>query len=291
MSTQTTLAAWLDQPPLAVTPLHKGTTSNACLVETADGSYILRRVSREAAEVEYAASRLLDDAGMAARILPTRTGQGWMEQDGACFNLQRRIVGTAIRSCDADTFRAAGCALGCMHMALSGCRDTGVQDRFSLSALLTRAMSRHPFLKTQNPEAQTLHQLAARLRPLEDAQVQLIHGDLGVWNMLRTRDGVAFIDFGEARQGHPYMDIAAAVISRLSLEQDEMRLASDASLFLDSYASEAGPVNRPLLTEYMNLWQLRGVLAEMVYRTDVDQGLAFLAEGLAALRRYALLMT
>ena len=291
MSAQALLAAWLDQPPHAVTPLRQGTTSDACLVETADGSYVLRRVSREAAEVEYVVSRLLADSGMAAEILPTRTGHGWLEQDGACFNLQRRIAGTAIRSYDADTLRAAGCALGRMHMALSGCRDTGVQDRFSMSALLARATTRHNFLQTRNPEAQMLHQLAARLRPLEDARVQLIHGDLGAWNMLRTRDGVAFVDFGEARQGHPYMDIAAALTSLLSLEQDETRLASDASLFLDSYVSEAGPVQRPLLTDYMNLWQLRGVLAEMVYRTDVDQGLAFLTKGLASLRRYAFLLT
>ena len=81
------------------------------------------------------------------------------------------------------------------------------------------------------------------------------------------------------------MDIAATLTSLLSLEQDGKRLAPDASLFLDSCASEAGPVNRMLLTDYMNLWKLRGVLAEMVYRTDADQELAFLAKGLAALRR------
>lgn len=260
-------------------------------METSDGSYVLRRVSREAAEVEYAASRLLGGSGIAAEILPTRTGHGWLEQDNACFNLQRRIAGNAIRSCGADTLRAAGCALGRMHRALSGCRDTGVQDRFSLSVLLARVTARHAFLRTQNPEAQRLRQLAARLRPLEDERVQLIHGDLGVWNMLRTRDGVAFIDFGEVRQGHPYMDIAAAMTSLLSLEQDEMRLASDTSLFLDSYASEAGPVKRQLLADYICLWQLRGVLAEMTYRTDADQGRVFLAKGLAALRRYAFLLT
>lgn len=272
MSAQALLVAWLDQPPLAVTPLRQGTTSDACLVETADGSYVLRRVSREAAEVEYAASRLLAGSGMAAEILPTRMGQGWLEQDGACFNLQRRIAGNAIRSCDAVTFRAAGCALGCMHMALSGCRESGIQDRFPLSVLLARATARHAFLRTQNPEAQTLRQLAARLHPLEDARVHLIHGDLGAWNMLRTQERVAFIDFGEARQGHPYMDIAAAMTSLLSLEQDGTRLASDASLFLDGYASEAGPVKRQLLADYISLWQLRGVLAEMAYRTDADQG-------------------
>ena len=182
----TLLAAWLDQPILAVSALQQGTTSDACLVETADGSYVLRKVSREAAKVEFAVSRLLAGSGMAAEILPTRMGKGWLEQDGACFNLQRRIAENAIRSCDAVTFRAAGCALGRMHRALSGCRDTGVQDRFSLSALLARATARHAFLRTQTPEAQTLRQLAARLHPLEDARVHLIHGDLGAWNMLRT---------------------------------------------------------------------------------------------------------
>ena len=68
------------------------------------------------------------------------------------------------------------------------------------------------------------------------------------------------------------MDIAAAMTSLLSLEQDGTRLASDASLFLDGYASEAGPVKRQLLADYISLWQLRGVLAEMAYRTDADQG-------------------
>ena len=189
------------------------------------------------------------------------------------------------RDCDEDTLRTAGCAMGRMHMGLSRCRDTGGQDRFFLAVLLERATTRHSFLQTQNPVAQTLYQLAARLRPLEEARVQLIHGDLGVWNMLRTRDGGVFIDFGEARLGHPCMDIAATLTSLLSLEQDGKRLATDASLFLDSCASEAGPVNRMLLTDYMNLWKLRGVLAEMVYRTDADQELAFLAKGLAALCR------
>ena len=68
------------------------------------------------------------------------------------------------------------------------------------------------------------------------------------------------------------MDIAASMTSLLSLEQDGTRLASDASLFLESYVSEVGPVNQPLLADYVSLWQLRGVLAEMAYRTDADQG-------------------
>ena len=111
------------------------------------------------------------------------------------------------RNCDEDTLRTAGCAMGRMHMGLSGCRDTGGQDRFFLAVLLERATTRHSFLQTQNPVAQTLHQLAARLRPLEEARVQLIHGDLGVWNMLRTRDGGVFIDFwrgpaGTSLHGH-----------------------------------------------------------------------------------------
>ena len=48
--------------------------------------------------MEFAVSRLLAGSGMAAEILPTRMGQGWLEQDGACFNLQRRIAENTLRN-------------------------------------------------------------------------------------------------------------------------------------------------------------------------------------------------
>ncbi len=86
------------------------------------------------------------------------------------------------------------------------------------------------------------------------ADLGLIHGDLGLWNMVEVNDGsIAVIDFGEARPGDPYFDYAAALAGLINHTPPEVR-ATVCRTFLD----ELRP-HRERLMEQLHAWAQRGL--------------------------------
>ena len=55
----------------------------------------------------------------------------------------------------------------------------------------------------------------------------MIHGDLGLWNMVAQKDGsLKIIDFGSARKGDPYFDYATAFAGVINHTSDKTRTSA-----------------------------------------------------------------
>ena len=81
---------------------------------------------------------------------------------------------------------------------------------------------------------------------------------MGLWNLLLGPDGAVWvIDFGEARMGDPYFDIASLLCSLLHHVTPERRRKT-CSEFLTAY-EEQSPLDRNQLAEQMELWAWRAL--------------------------------
>lgn len=78
---------------------------------------------------------------------------------------------------------------------------------------------------------------------------QVIHGDLGPWNLLDTGRDLLVLDFGAARMGDPYFDLAALLAGFINhaAPTDRPRVLAE---FLDG----AGTPDRGRLLEQIRLW-------------------------------------
>lgn len=78
---------------------------------------------------------------------------------------------------------------------------------------------------------------------------QVIHGDLGPWNLLDTPEGLMVLDFGSARMGDPYFDLAALLAGFLNhaAPVDHHRILSE-------FTAGAGEPDRKRLLEQIRLW-------------------------------------
>jgi Ser/Thr protein kinase RdoA (MazF antagonist) len=90
---------------------------------------------------------------------------------------------------------------------------------------------------------------------------QPIHGDLGIWNMLWTTNGVQIIDFGECRYGSVYLDVAAALTSAAAIMTQPQSPQVLLDMFRKSYAEQNCPLEEARLLEFIGLWFVRGIFA------------------------------
>jgi len=82
----------------------------------------------------------------------------------------------------------------------------------------------------------------------------LIHGDLGLWNMLTRQDGsIAVIDFGSVREGDPYFDYAAALGSIINHTSEKKRAAACREFLTELEA------DRERLLAQLRLWAEEGI--------------------------------
>ncbi|MBK3494197.1 phosphotransferase [Viridibacillus sp. YIM B01967] len=89
-------------------------------------------------------------------------------------------------------------------------------------------------------------------------ETQWIHGDLGIWNTLYNGE-LFIIDFGEARMGHPYFDLAAILTSNAPAHCNDDELRHYINHFVAFY-SKVETIDIHLLNDFISLWFIRGVL-------------------------------
>ncbi|MBB4827092.1 Ser/Thr protein kinase RdoA (MazF antagonist) [Sporosarcina luteola] len=115
-------------------------------------------------------------------------------------------------------------------------------------------------------ELEWLEQTVAELSVFDNLKPSWIHGDLGKWNTLYNgRDEqLAFIDFGEARRGHPYFDFAALLTSYAPNPQDTILFHPYLNEVIQEYEKHF-PVNFELLNQFIRLWFVRGIVAAGIH--------------------------
>ena len=92
---------------------------------------------------------------------------------------------------------------------------------------------------------------------LDQAQEAWVHGDLGRWNLLTmTNKQVGIIDFGQARRGPRFLDLAALYHGFMP------RQGVALSVYTERFCHLAGisEADRPLFLATVRLWLVKGLL-------------------------------
>ncbi|MFL1673082.1 aminoglycoside phosphotransferase family protein [Paenibacillus dendritiformis] len=222
-----------------IEPVAQGTTSDAKLVTTDTGRYILRRLrDAEQGRKEYEISRRLWPLDIAPEVLVTKDGLPYVQLEDACYNLQRLIE----HESDGERWNDAelGKTLSLLERAMRDIRTlTGQRDRFDLRRMWDEASASH----ARDAVIRLLKEPVERCLGYAGKITGYIHGDLGAWNLLLRKGRIYIIDFGEVRLGDRHFDAAAAIVStaggHASVEEAVTRLED----FCRGYSANAEPLD------------------------------------------------
>ena len=269
------LRHWFAEENVTLSEIGKGISSNACRVKTGKGEYVLRRIAGwEQGEREASICRVLRGAAVVPGIVETPDGRCCVEADGCWYNLQEFLPGEVPELRDVDVIRQTARAVAGAHKQL---RDAGLRvagtDRFSTLEMLEKAGEDCLLIAPFFPESvDGFDGMRDYIRQAEGMlpAVQVIHGDLGAWNLLWNGEWVFLIDFGESRMGDPCLDLAAVLGSIVGVSE-EQAVQQNVFAFLEAYEEIYGAVPRDRLGAACFLWQLRGALAAAVYLPAGDR--------------------
>lgn len=236
--------------------LTPGTVSRVWRIRTAQRATFLLRTLQDAAqgETEWALFQHLHGRGLQERVpalLPTADGKPYLTADGEYWQLQRFLPGERPMFSEPGSAARLAETVLLLSGALADCPPAARKDLFALDATWARGRANWDALHT-NISLQEAEQAVARCCSYPCRRAQVIHGDLGPWNMLENCGRLCVIDFGEARMGDAYYDLASAFAGLLNHAPTERRdgLAAE-------YLAAAG-VDRSELKEQLELWIWRG---------------------------------
>ena len=248
-------------PLQTIVPVQPGTAAQVWRMTTADGAFLVRTLAgRDQGDREWAIFRHLAGQGFTQipAILPTADGTPSAELDGVWYQLQRYCPGAPPDPGQPGIPRAMARLAAQLEHALSSCPTVRFPaEHFDLAKVWTQAR-------------QSWSQLSLPLSPedadwaveqclqITDRDAQVIHGDLGPWNLLFTPDReLLVIDFGQARMGDPYFDVAS-LLGGLVNHAPQERRAKACEEFLDECQLHM-PLNLARLRSQLELWVWRGL--------------------------------
>lgn len=269
------LSHWFDTPRFSALHIAKGTSSHSCKITTPSGTYVLRQLpSPAAARQEYAVTQLLCGTGLSADIVLTIHGEPFAAVQDRTYQLQSFLPGQAPNLSEKSAVLAAARALATMQSRFSGCNlAVTTANRFDTMSLWDLAAPQSALLSPFFAPGSTPEEMRAHILTVETAldSGQIIHGDLGNWNMLWDGTHIFFIDFTECHLGDFYTDIAAVSASILRAAPDSETLAENLTLFQNTYAHFFRPIDTAKLRGALWLWLLRGAMAACIYLQDAGQ--------------------
>lgn len=244
----------------SITPLRPGTVARVWKLETDSGPFLLRTLTgREQGEREWAIAEHLTARGFTRfpAIRTTEDGAPYVEVDDIWCQVQEFSPGKMPDPAVPGTPAKIAETAVALIQALSSCSGKhGAKDRFDLTAVWGEYRHNWPLLDLPIP-LEEADRRASRLASLPVRETQVIHGDLGLWNMLDGPEGIRVIDFGEARLGDPYFDLASALGGLINHSTPEDR-AKHVSEFL-SACRDRMPLDRERLSQQLQLWVWRGL--------------------------------
>ncbi len=199
-------------------------------------------------------------------ILRTLQGAGAALADGQWYQVQRYCTGERPAPEAPGTAAAVGRCAGRLEAALAKCApEPDVPERFPLEALWAQAAPRWAALDLGLTCAAAEAAVQAVLeRPL--GRVQMIHGDLGLWNLRQSASGrIYVIDFGDARMGSASYDAACALGGLLNHTGEAALWPGLLTDFLAGYAAGHGsPLETAALRLALEHWYWRCILEAVV---------------------------
>ena len=238
-----------------------GTVAQVWRLSSTQGEFLVRTLTGPGqGEREWTIFRHLAGHGFTQTpyILPTADGAPAAELDGVWYQVQRYCPGTRPDPAQPGVPREMAKLAVRLEAALVSCPAIcSPADRFDLATVW--AQFRLNWTNLSLPlSLEEADREVARCCGLPIRDRQVIHGDLGPWNLLRPPEGeLLVIDFGEARMGDPYFDLASLLGGLVNHSPAELRQRVCGE-FLTEYQRHA-PLDLPRLREQLELWVWRGL--------------------------------
>lgn len=221
-----------------------GQTSEIFIVTSNSRSYILKsHLSEQIASNEFYCLEALSKMDLSAIPIHTVNNKIFFKRNGIVYILMVFIYTQETNQLDIDYFDL-GKTISSMHSALSNLKLTNMPDRFNEERLIKNIKS--PRIK------QLVEKIHFDYKDYTPDYLTNIHGDLGIWNLLFHDNKINIIDFGEARYGNPYFDLAA-ITESLNLKDNEIKN------LLHGYGN-TDYESMVHLSYMQKKWRLRGIL-------------------------------
>lgn len=233
------------------------------ILNTGYRKYILRKLrNREQGDSEYNITNYLKNSiDNISSILKTEDNIGYIIYKNNYYNLQNYIEGSKIEKIDNNILNEIIKSINTFHNTLSK-TDIRINsiDRFDLINLWEESKYRlirdyEYFLKNNFNE-----EYIKNLYSKTDYNKDIIHGDLGIQNLIWTGKKVIIIDFGESRLGSFYFDIASIICSIVGFNKNEEYIKDILIKFYENYKINESRIKIKELFYYIELWYIRGVL-------------------------------
>lgn len=243
-------------------PHGNGQTSNIYKIISDSGSYILKsHLNEQTATNEFYCLETLSKVNLSARPLYKVNNNIYFKHRGLFYILMTYINTRDLKKTDLDYFKL-GKGVKTMHSALSNLKLTNVLDRFNEEQLINN-------IKSAGIK-KLIEQKYNDYKNYTYDNFSIIHGDLGVWNLLIDKYKINIIDFGEVRYDDPFFDLAALTESLDLNNTDTMNLLYGYGVKDDK------AYNR--LTTMRKKWKLRGLIFLAVNELKTEQELYDLLE-------------
>ncbi|QSX06452.1 phosphotransferase [Sedimentibacter sp. zth1] len=247
--------------------IEKGNTADTYFIETELGEWILRKIkNREQGYTEFGIVNHLLNIGIECvpKIVESLDNKATVCIQGKFYNLQEYFKGNEPAIEDVKIISKVAESIALVQKGLDTCHIAFENtDRFEIKYQWENAKNIWQELYTKNIVAfsnKDVENIVRKLSDLSSSNKQIIHGDLGIWNMLYKDDVLKIIDFGEARMGDYYFDIAGALAS-ISEKSKNIPIEIICDEFIESYAKKKFLLDTNKLLSYIHLWYWRGILA------------------------------
>lgn len=244
-----------------VQPVRPGTVAQVWRLSSPQGEFLVRTLAGPAQGArEWTIFRHLTSQGFpqVPAILPTADGSPAAELDGVWYQVQRYCPGTRPDPAQPGIPQEMADLAARLEKALSNCPAIcSLADRFDLATVWAQCRSSWPQLALPlSLEDADREVERCCLLPVRDRQI--IHGDLGPWNLLCLPEGkLLVIDFGEARMGDPYFDLASLLGGLVNHTPPELRKTVCAEFLGECRRHISLDLSR--LREQLALWVWRGL--------------------------------
>ena len=203
-----------------------GNTAETFLINSKSKKWILRKLKGKVqGDAEFAITSHLCNRGVncVSPITPTKDGNPYFCFGRDYYNLQEYINGIVPKVSDKQMIQEIAKSVAYMQNALS---DSEIiinsKDRFDLLDLWEKGNTLWENLYYNNKvpySTKEVEEIFMELYLETAGNNEIIHGDLGIWNMIWTNNEIKIIDFGESRMGDYYFDIAGALCSSIGYNE------------------------------------------------------------------------
>lgn len=242
----------------------KGQTSEILKISTDKGIFILKsQLSKDIAINEFRCLHELSKMGLAPEPEITVKHDKYIELGGKTYILMKYINADVIDKSKLD-FHNLGLVMNVMHQKLKQISTLQTEDRFDEKRMI------------ENVEDPTLRQIFCEKYKVYSYDASksndVIHGDLGRWNLIQQDQKIFIIDFEEVGIGNPFFDIAA-VIESLGLNDVEV------NQLLNGYGRNNKKSLKKL--DHMRMqWKLRGIIFSAAHKLKTKDEIFTLLEEL-----------